>query len=105
MMPVIAKNLLESIQWLGNATRVFTEKAVRGMKANKEKAEGYVEWSLAMVTSLVPVIGYDKAAELAKRAMQENKTIRQLLLEEKILPEEEINRILDPRRMTEPGIP
>ncbi len=105
MMPVIAKNLLESIRWLGNATRVFTEKAVRGMKANKEKAEGYVEWSLAMVTSLVPVIGYDKAAELAKRAMKENKTIRQLLLEEKILPEEEINKLLDPWRMTEPGIP
>ncbi len=105
MMPVIAKNLLESIRWLGNATRVFTEKAVRGMKANKEKAESYVEWSLAMVTSLVPVIGYDKAAELAKRAMKENKTIRQLLLEEKILPEEEINKLLDPWRMTEPGIP
>ncbi len=105
MMPVIAKNLLESIKWLGNATRVFTEKAVKGMKANKEKAESYVEWSLAMVTALVPEIGYDKAAELAKRAMKENKTIRQLLLEEKILPEEEINRILDPRRMTEPGIP
>ena len=105
MMPVIAKNLLESIKWLGNATRVFTEKAVRGMKANKEKAESYVEWSLAMVTSLVPVIGYDKAAELAKRAMKENKTIRQLLLEEKILPEEEINKLLDPWRMTEPGIP
>jgi len=105
MMPVIAKNLLESIKWLGNATRVFTEKAVKGMKANKEKAEGYVEWSLAMVTALVPVIGYDKAAELAKRAMKENKTIRQLLLEEKILPEEEINRILDPWKMTEPGIP
>ncbi len=105
MMPVIAKNLLESIKWLGNATRVFTEKAVRGMKANKEKAESYVEWSLAMVTSLVPVIGYDKAAELAKRAMAENKTIRQLLLEEKILPEEEINKLLDPWRMTEPGIP
>ncbi len=105
MMPVIAKNLLESIKWLGNATRVFTEKAVKGMKANKEKAEGYVEWSLAMVTALVPVIGYDRAAELAKRAMKENKTIRQLLLEEKILPEEEINRILDPWKMTEPGIP
>ncbi len=105
MMPVIAKNLLESITWLGNAVRAFTERAVRGMRANKEKAESYVEWSLAMVTSLVPVIGYDKAAELAKRAMKENKTIRQLLLEEKVLPEEEVKALLDPWRMTEPGIP
>ena len=105
MMPVIAKNLLESITWMGRAVRAFTERAVRGMKANKEKAESYVEWSLAMVTALVPVIGYDKSAELAKRAMAENKTIRQLLLEEKILPEEEVNALLDPWRMTEPGIP
>jgi len=105
MMPVIAKNLLESITWLGNAVRAFTERAVKGMKANKEKAESYVEWSLAMVTALVPVIGYDKAAELAKRAMAENKTIRQLLLEEKILPEQEVDELLNPWRMTEPGIP
>ncbi len=105
MMPVIAKNLLESITWLGNAVRAFTERAVKGMKANKEKAESYVEWSLAMVTALVPVIGYDKAAELAKRAMAENKTIRQLLLEEEILPEKEVDALLNPWRMTEPGIP
>jgi len=104
MMPVIAKNLLESIAWLGNAVRAFTEKAVKGMKANREKAESYVEWSLAMVTSLVPVIGYDKAAELAKRAMAENKTIRELLLEENVLPEDEVAKLLDPSSMTEPGL-
>ncbi|AEB12153.1 class II fumarate hydratase [Marinithermus hydrothermalis] len=104
MMPVIARNLLESVTFLGNAVRVFTEKAVRGMEANRERAEGYVEWSLSMVTSLAPVIGYDRAAEIAKRSVKEGRTVREICLEEKVLPEEELNRILDPRRMTEPGV-
>jgi len=105
MMPVIVRNLLESITFLANAVRAFTEKAVRGMEADREKAASYVEWSLAMVTSLAPVIGYDRAAQIAKKAVAEGKTVRDVCLEEKVLPEDELNAILDPWKMTEPGIP
>jgi len=105
MMPVIARNLLESVTFLGNAVRAFTDKAVVGMDANREKAASYVEWSLAMVTSLAPVIGYDRAAEIAKKSVKEGKTVRQVCLEEKVLPEDELNELLDPWKMTEPGIP
>ncbi|WP_287371583.1 class II fumarate hydratase [Oceanithermus sp.] len=105
MMPVIARNLLESITFLANAVRVFTDKAVAGMEADREKAASYVEWSLAMVTSLAPVIGYDRAAQIAKKAVAEGKTVREVCLEEQVLPEDELNAILDPWKMTEPGIP
>jgi len=105
MMPVIARNLLESITFLANAVRAFTDKAVAGMEANREKAASYVEWSLAMVTSLAPVIGYDRAAQIAKKAVAEGKTVREVCLEENVLPEDELNQILDPWKMTEPGIP
>ena len=104
MMPVMAKNLLESILWLANAINVFVEKALLGAEANRGRAGSFVEQSLAMVTALVPVIGYDRAAAISKEAMHENKTVRQLLIEQKILPEAEINRILDPTSMTEPGL-
>jgi fumarate hydratase class II len=105
MMPVIAKSLLESVTYLAGAVRAFADKAVRGMEANREGAEGYVEWSLSMVTSLAPVIGYDKAADIAKRSVKEKKTVRALALEMGVLPEAELARLLDPRTMTEPGIP
>ena len=75
------------------------------MEANREKAEGYVEWSLSMVTSLAPVIGYDRAAEVAKRSVKENKTVRELCRELEVLSDDELERLLDPRTMTEPGVP
>lgn len=105
MMPVIARSLLESITLLGRGVDTFTANAVSGMEANRDKAEGYVEWSLSMVTSLAPVIGYDKASEIAKRSVKENKTVRALCKELKVLPDAELERILDARAMTEPGIP
>ena len=105
MMPVMVRNLLESITFMANAVRAFTDKAVAGMEADREKAAGYVEWSLAMVTSLAPVIGYDRAAQIAKKAVAEGKTVREVCLEEQVLPEDELNAILDPWKMTEPNVP
>jgi fumarate hydratase class II len=105
MMPIMARALLESITILGRGVREFTARAARGMEANQEKAEGYVAWSLSMVTSLAPVIGYDKASKIAKRAIEENKTVRQLCEELEVLPPADLDRILDPATMTEPGIP
>ena len=103
MMPVMAHDLLESIRILGNAAEVFADKCVAGIVANRKRCEELVEWSMAMVTSLAPKIGYDRAAEIAKEAAKTGKTVREICREKKILPETELDRILDPVRMTEPG--
>ena len=105
MMPVIVRNLLESVTFMGRGVDAFVERAADGMEANADKAEGYVEWSLSMVTSLAPVIGYDKAAEIAKRSIKENKTVRDLCRELEVLSDDDLERLLDARTMTYPGIP
>ena len=102
MMPPIASNLIESIDILGNGVRLLNEKCISDIKANEKRAKELVELSLAMVTSLVPVIGYDKAAKLAKDAYSKGKTIRELLKESRLLSNEEIDRILDPQGMLKP---
>lgn len=104
MLPVMAKNSLDSLTYLTNSIDVFTQKAVRGLTANRERAESLVEWSMSMVTSLAPKIGYDYAAKLAKRAVDENVTVRQLVIAEKVLPMDEIEELLNARKMTEPGV-
>ncbi|QIA27503.1 class II fumarate hydratase [Thermaerobacter sp. PB12/4term] len=103
MMPVMAHNLLQSIELLANGAATFTERCVRGIEANRERCEALIEGSLAMVTSLVPRLGYDTAADIAKEAYASGRTVRQLILEKGLLSEEETARLLDPRRMTEPG--
>ncbi|MEP7071182.1 MAG: class II fumarate hydratase [Verrucomicrobiota bacterium] len=103
MMPVMAHNLLESIRLLGNATTAFTEKCVTGIQANEERCRELVELSMAMVTSLAPKIGYDRAAEIAKESDRSGRTVREIAREQKILPEEELNAALDPLAMTKPG--
>ncbi len=103
MMPVMAHNLLESIRLLANVTEIFTEKCVRGIVANKERCQELVELSMAMVTSLAPIIGYDRAAEIAKESAKTGKTVRELCREKNVLPEAELNAALDPIAMTEPG--
>ena len=104
MMPLIAYDLLQSIQILGNASRLLAEKCVEGIEANRERCEELVERSLAMVTALVPKIGYDAAAEIAKESMRTGKTVRELCREKKVLPEAELNEALDPWGQTEGGI-
>ena len=103
MMPVIAHNLLESIRILSNAADNLAEKCVSGIVANRERCRELIELSMAMVTSLVPKIGYDRAAEIAKESARTGKTVRQICLEKKVLPEAELNAALDPVAMTEPG--
>jgi fumarate hydratase class II len=104
MLPVMARNVLESVTFLAGSVTVFTEKAVVGLTANRQRAESLVEWSMSMVTSLAPVIGYDQAAKLAKRAVDEGRTVRDLCLDEGILPADRLGLLLDPRAMTEPGV-
>jgi len=102
MMPVIARNLLESLQLAARSCVVFKEKCIDGISANRTQCEETIEKSLALVTSLVPHIGYDKAAELAKKAFETGKTIRQVCEEAKILPKDKLDEALDPRSMLHP---
>jgi fumarate hydratase, class II len=104
MMPVMTHNLLQAIELLARGSNLFAQRCVAGLVANRERCQALVEQSLAMVTSLAPVIGYDRAAQLAKKAYDSGRTIRQLALEEQILPAEELDRLLDPWPMTEPGL-
>ena len=103
MMPVMAHDLLESIRILSNVVDAFREKCVAGIEANRERCAELVELSMAMVTSLAPKIGYDRAAEIAKESAKTGRTVREICLEKKVLPEDELKRVLDPIGMTEPG--
>jgi fumarate hydratase class II len=105
MMPVMALRLLESIDFTANVVNAFTEKCIVGIEANKERCEEMIEKSLAMVTALAPVIGYDAAARIAKESYVSGKTVREIALERKVLFPDRLAKILDPWRMTEPGMP
>jgi fumarate hydratase class II len=97
MMPVMAYNVLDSIELLANGTRNFADKLVDGLEADRERAEGYVEQSLAMGTVLAPEIGYEKAAALVKEAYATGRTIREVAREKSGLSEERLAQLLDPR--------
>jgi fumarate hydratase class II len=95
MLPIIAYNLLQSINLLAGAVHGFADKCVHRIVANREKCLTYIEKSLALCTPLVPIIGYEAAAALAKEAYETGKTVREVALERKVLPEPELTRILD----------
>ena len=101
MLPLIAHNILESINILSNGTKMFRLKLIEDLQANEEKCKNYIENSLAMCTSLAPIVGYDKAAEISKKAYKMGKTIREICLEDKILEISELDKILDPYNMIE----
>jgi fumarate hydratase, class II len=103
MMPVMAHNILESIRLLGNVADAFTEKCVVGIEANEERCRELVELSMAMVTSLAPKIGYDRAAEIAKESARTGKTVREICREKKVLLDNDLEGALDPVAMTQPG--
>ncbi len=104
MLPLIVRNLLESIRLLANVARLFADKAIAGTTANEETCRGYVEISPGMATALNPLIGYDRAAEIAKRAFAERRPVRELAAEMTELTPGQIEQALDPRRQTEPGL-
>jgi len=100
-IPLIAYALHESIECLGNACRVFADKCVQGLKVDQDRCNELLERSLMLVTALNPHIGYDKAAYVAKKAYEENKTLKEILLAEGMLDEASIERALDPKTMIE----
>jgi fumarate hydratase class II len=93
MLPVIALNLIESIEILSSAVELFAGKCVAGITANREKCRSYIEQSLALSTYLVPFIGYDRASEISMEAFRSGKTIREVALEKAILPEAVLEKI------------
>ncbi len=103
MMPVIGYNALMAVTILAGGTRAFTERALRGLEANETKCEWSIERSTAIVTALNPVLGYDRAAQIAKQAFAEDRMVRAVLIEDGILPEADVARLLDVRAMTAPG--
>lgn len=102
MMPMILYNTLQSLQLLANGCAAFTESCVRNIAADEERCRSFVEQSLALCTALVPEVGYDRAAEIAKEAWKSKKTVRQVVLEQEIISQEEIERVLNPLKMTKP---
>jgi fumarate hydratase class II len=102
--PVLAHNFLQSATVLANGSEVFAERFVAKLEADREHCEERVEQSMALATALNPAIGYDKASKVAKRAMAEGKTIREVVLEEGYLSAAEADEVLDPATMTERGI-
>ena len=103
MIPVMAHNLLQSMALLASASRLFAERAVAGIEADAKRCLELALKSDAMVTSLAPHIGYDKAAALVKASHAAGKSVLDLAREQRILPEADLARVLDPRRMTEPS--
>ncbi len=102
MLPMMAHNLLESERLLASASRMFTDKCINGLVANTERCAEQIEWSMSMVTSLAPVIGYDRASQIAKKAVAEGKTVRQVCLDESVIDADELDRLLDPSSMLQP---
>ena len=100
MMPIIAYNLLESIDLLANASLMFADKCIRGIEADQGRCEEMVEKSLAMVTALAPLIGYDRAAAIAHEAHESDETIRAVALRRSGLSEADLKEALDPLRQT-----
>lgn len=94
MLPVISYNLLQSIDLLASVSHVFSEKCIKGITVNHEKSSSAIEQSLALVTNFIPHIGYDEAARIAAKAYKEGKTIREIILDENILPEELVTELL-----------
>jgi fumarate hydratase class II len=104
MMPIIAHNLFEMMHVMIGAVNAFTTKCVVGLKANREKAHGWLAKNAILVTALNPVIGYLNGAAIAKEAMTSNRTIKEVVVEKGLLSAEEADRLLDARQMTEGGI-
>jgi len=105
MMPLIAWNLTFSLEILKNCVQKFTESCIKGITANEERCRRYLEESLGLVTVLAPYIGYNASAAIAKESVASGKSIREIVLEQGLMPAEELDEIMQPEHLTEPGLP
>jgi fumarate hydratase class II len=104
-MPLMAHNVLSSMEILANAMTAFTVRCVRGIEADEERCRAYFESSVGLATILNEHIGYAKAAEVAKESVKAGKTLRELILEKGLMTKAELDKALDPKRVTEPNGP
>lgn len=102
MEPVLVYNVIQSVEILTNVVRIFRERCIVGITANRDRCQEMVDNSIGIITPLVPYVGYEVATQLAKEVMSSNKTVRELISEKGIFTEEEIEKILSPRNMTQP---
>lgn len=102
--PIIFYNLIQSVETLTYAVHTFVDNCVTGITANRERCRDLVENSVGIITALCPHVGYEKAAQLAKQAIETGASVRKLILDEGLLDQEALDKILDPYSMTEPGI-
>jgi fumarate hydratase class II len=102
-MPVVIDAFLESATLLANVSNVLVDKLLAGLEVNEARCRELIDQSLMMVTSLAPELGYDTAAKLAKQALEQGKTIRELCLAHEVLPEAKLDELLEPASMTRPG--
>jgi fumarate hydratase class II len=105
MLPVIGRNLLESIRLLASVSRVFADKCVSGIEANVDQLKRYAESSPSIATSLNAFIGYDKAAKVVKESIATGKSPREVVLEWGLMTDAELDNALDVLAMTKGGIP
>jgi len=105
MMPIVGYDLLWSLQILANTLDILTVKCIRGITANRDRCAGYAARTLGLVTALNPCIGYDAATEIAREAVSTGRAVEEILREKGLLSDTEIAAILDPMKMTEPGLP
>ncbi|MFZ5627232.1 MAG: aspartate ammonia-lyase [Bacillota bacterium] len=105
MMPVLIFNLLQSLDILRNGMQVFRDKCIAGITANEERCRQLVENSVGIITAINPHLGYEVASRLAREAINSGRPVRELILEQGLLTEEELEAILNPYEMTRPGIP
>jgi len=103
MMPVIAYNLLESLEIMGNAARVLADKCIGGITAHVEQCQAYAENTASLITAVAPLLGYDAAAKIVTSALTENKSMRQAILEAGLIPQERLDEILDLKQLTAGG--
>ena len=105
MMPVLAHALLESITLLANIARTFADRCVVGIEVNEARTRELLEKNPSIATALNPYIGYDKASEVAKEAARDGLSVREVVEKHELLPPDDLDKVLDVRGMTEPGLP
>ena len=101
--PLIAHNILQSINLLSDSIKNFSLYCIRGLKADKSKIKEYLDNSLMLVTALAPHIGYDNSARIAKLALKNKTTLKHEALKSKLISEKDYNRIVDPKKMIYPA--
>jgi len=105
MMPLISWNLTFSMELLKNCVQKFTESCIKGITANEARCRRYLEDSLGLVTVLAPYIGYNASAAIAKESVASGRSIREIVLEQKLMAASELDLIMKPEHLTEPGLP